>query len=629
MARAVGIDLGTTNSAVAVLEGNDPEIIANAEGGRTTPSVVAFAKNDDVLVGEIAKRQAVTNVDRTIRSVKRHMGTDWSQEIGGKKYTPQEISARILQKLKRDAEAYLGEEVTDAVITVPAYFDDAERQATKEAGEIAGLNVLRIVNEPTAAALAYGLDKGKEDELILVFDLGGGTFDVSLLEVGKDPEDGFSTIQVRSTSGDNKLGGDDWDQRIVEHLLTTVKNTTGVDLAKDKIAMQRLRDGAEQAKKELSSSTSSNISLQYLSMGENGPIHLDETITRAQFEQLTKDLVERTKAPFQNVIKDAGVKISDIDHVVLVGGSTRMPSVAAVVKELTGGKEPNKTVNPDEVVAVGAALQAGVLKGDRKDVLLIDVTPLSLGIETKGGLFTKLIERNTAIPTKRSEVFSTAEDNQPSVEIQVYQGEREIAKANKQLGNFELSGLAPAPRGVPQIEVTFDIDANGIVHVSAKDRGTNKEQSMTISGGSALPKEDIERMVKEAEEHAAEDKQRREETEARNTAEGLVYSTEKFLADNDEKIPAETKAEVKEANDSLKAALKDEYATADDITTKSAKVSEVSQKMGAAMYAASQSEGDSTPGDSGAPADGAAAADDDVVDAEVVDDEASSDTDTK
>ncbi len=628
MARAVGIDLGTTNSAVAVLEGDDPEIIANAEGGRTTPSVVAFAKNDDVLVGEIAKRQAVTNVDRTIRSVKRHMGTDWSQEIGGKTYTPQEISARILQKLKRDAEAYLGEDVTDAVITVPAYFDDAERQATKEAGEIAGLNVLRIVNEPTAAALAYGLDKGKEDELILVFDLGGGTFDVSLLEVGKDPEDGFSTIQVRSTSGDNKLGGDDWDQRIVEHLLTTVKNTTGVDLAKDKIAMQRLRDGAEQAKKELSSSTSSNISLQYLSMGENGPIHLDETITRAQFEQLTKDLVERTKAPFQNVIKDAGVKISDIDHVVLVGGSTRMPSVAAVVKELTGGKEPNKTVNPDEVVAVGAALQAGVLKGDRKDVLLIDVTPLSLGIETKGGLFTKLIERNTAIPTKRSEVFSTAEDNQPSVEIQVYQGEREIAKANKQLGNFELSGLAPAPRGVPQIEVTFDIDANGIVHVSAKDRGTNKEQSMTISGGSALPKEDIERMVKEAEEHAAEDKQRREETEARNTAEGLVYSTEKFLADNDEKIPAETKTEVKEANDALKAALKDEYATADDITTKSAKVSEVSQKMGAAMYAASQSEGESTPADSGAPADGAAA-DDDVVDAEVVDDEVSSDTDDK
>ena len=625
MARAVGIDLGTTNSAVAVLEGNDPEIIANAEGGRTTPSVVAFAKNGDVLVGEIAKRQAVTNVDRTIRSVKRHMGTDWSTEIDGKKYTPQEISARILQKLKRDAEAYLGEDVTDAVITVPAYFDDAERQATKEAGEIAGLNVLRIVNEPTAAALAYGLDKGKEDELILVFDLGGGTFDVSLLEVGKDPEDGFSTIQVRATSGDNKLGGDDWDQRIVEHLLTTVKNTTGVALAKDKIAMQRLRDAAEQAKKELSSSTSTNVSLQYLSMGENGPIHLDETITRAQFEQMTKDLLERTKTPFNNVIKDAGVSISDINHVVLVGGSTRMPAVASVVKELTGGKEPNKTVNPDEVVAVGAALQAGVLKGDRKDVLLIDVTPLSLGIETKGGLFTKLIERNTAIPTKRSEVFSTAEDNQPSVEIQVYQGEREIAKANKPLGNFELSGIAPAPRGVPQIEVTFDIDANGIVHVSAKDRGTNKEQSMTISGGSALPKEDIERMVKEAEEHAAEDKKRREETEARNTAEQLVYSTEKFLADNEDKIPAETKTEVTEANDALKAALKDEYATAEDISTKTAKVSEVSQKMGAAMYAASQSEGaEGSTGDSAGAAGaagGATSADDDVVDAEVVDDE--------
>lgn len=626
MARAVGIDLGTTNSAVAVLEGNDPEIIANAEGGRTTPSVVAFAKNGDVLVGEIAKRQAVTNVDRTIRSVKRHMGTDWSTEIDGKTYTPQEISARILQKLKRDAESYLGEDVTDAVITVPAYFDDAERQATKEAGEIAGLNVLRIVNEPTAAALAYGLDKGKEDELILVFDLGGGTFDVSLLEVGKDPEDGFSTIQVRATSGDNKLGGDDWDQRIVEHLLTTVKNTTGVDLAKDKIAMQRLRDAAEQAKKELSSSTSTNVSLQYLSMGENGPIHLDETITRAQFEQMTKDLLERTKAPFNNVIKDAGVSISDIDHVVLVGGSTRMPAVASVVKDLTGGKEPNKTVNPDEVVAVGAALQAGVLKGDRKDVLLIDVTPLSLGIETKGGLFTKLIERNTAIPTKRSEVFSTAEDNQPSVEIQVYQGEREIAKANKPLGNFELSGIAPAPRGVPQIEVTFDIDANGIVHVSAKDRGTNKEQSMTISGGSALPKEDIERMVKEAEEHAAEDKKRREETEARNTAEQLVYSTEKFLADNDDKIPAETKTEVTEANDALKAALKDEYASAEDISAKSAKVSEVSQKMGAAMYAASQSEGaEGATGAEGAgatgAADGASSADDDVVDAEVVDDD--------
>ena len=627
MARAVGIDLGTTNSAVAVLEGNDPEIIANAEGGRTTPSVVAFAKNGDVLVGEIAKRQAVTNVDRTIRSVKRHMGTDWTTEIDGKKYTPQEISARILMKLKRDAESYLGEDVTDAVITVPAYFDDAERQATKEAGEIAGLNVLRIINEPTAAALAYGLDKGKEDELILVFDLGGGTFDVSLLEVGKDPEDGFATIQVRATSGDNKLGGDDWDDRIVQHLLTTVKNTTGVDLSKDKIAMQRLRDAAEQAKKELSSSTSTNISLQYLSMGENGPIHLDETITRAQFEQLTKDLLDRTKAPFNQVIKDAGIKVEDIDHIVLVGGSTRMPAVADVVKELTGGKEPNKGVNPDEVVAVGASLQAGVLKGERKDVLLIDVTPLSLGIETKGGLFTKLIERNTAIPTKRSEVFSTAEDNQPSVEIQVFQGEREIAKANKPLGNFELTGIAPAPRGIPQIEVTFDIDANGIVHVSAKDRGTGKEQSMTISGGSALPKEDIDRMVREAEEHAAEDKQRREETEARNTAENLVYSTEKFLADNGDKVPAETKDEVTKTVEDLKAALKDENTSAADISAKTTAVNEASQKMGAAMYAASQDEAESASaaGESTDSAEGTPSGDDDVVDAEVVED----DEDTK
>ena len=621
MARAVGIDLGTTNSAVAVLEGNDPEIIANAEGGRTTPSVVAFAKNNDILVGEIAKRQAVTNVDRTIRSVKRHMGTDWTTEIDGKKYTPQEISARILMKLKRDAESYLGEKVTDAVITVPAYFDDAERQATKEAGEIAGLNVLRIVNEPTAAALAYGLDKGKEDELILVFDLGGGTFDVSLLEVGKDPEDGFSTIQVRATSGDNKLGGDDWDERIVNHLLTSVKNQTGVDLAKDKIAMQRLRDAAEQAKKELSSSTSANISLQYLSMGENGPIHLDESLSRAQFEQMTKDLLERTKTPFQNVIKDAGISVGDIDHVVLVGGSTRMPAVAEVVKELTG-KEPNKGVNPDEVVAVGAALQAGVLKGERKDVLLIDVTPLSLGIETKGGLFTKLIERNSAIPTKRTEVFSTAEDNQPSVDIQVFQGEREMAKMNKPLGNFELSGIAPAPRGVPQIEVTFDIDANGIVHVSAKDRGTGKEASIQITGGSALPKEDIDRMIKEAEEHAAEDAKRREATEARNTAENLVYSTEKFLTDNGDKIPDDTKSEVETATQELKDALKDENTSAEDISAKTKNLSDVSQKMGAALYAA-QGEGAEGATDGAAPQADTAAGGDDVVDAEVVDDDES------
>ena len=625
MARAVGIDLGTTNSAVAVLEGGEPTIIANAEGGRTTPSVVAFSKGGEVLVGEIAKRQAVTNVDRTIRSVKRHIGTDWkSPEIDGKTYTAQEISARILQKLKRDAEAYLGEDVTDAVITVPAYFDDHERQATKEAGEIAGLNVLRIINEPTAAALAYGLDKGKEDELILVFDLGGGTFDVSLLEVGKDPEDGFSTIQVRATSGDNQLGGDDWDERIVKHLLTTVKNTSGVDLSKDKIAMQRLRDAAEQAKKELSSSTSTNVSLQYLSMSENGPIHLEETISRAQFEQLTKDLLDRTKQPFHNVIKDAGISLSDIDHVVLVGGSTRMPAVSALVKELTGGKEPNKGVNPDEVVAVGASLQAGVLKGERKDVLLIDVTPLSLGIETKGGLFTKLIERNTAIPTKRSEVFSTAEDNQPSVLIQVFQGEREIAQHNKQLGTFELTGIAPAPRGVPQIEVTFDIDANGIVNVSAKDRGTGQEQKITISGGSALAKEDIERMIKEAEAHAEEDKKRREETEARNNAEQLVYSTEKFLADNTDKIPADSRGDVDAALEDLKSALKaDSGVSAEDLAKKSAKLSEESQKVGTAMYAAA-SEADAASGDGDAAHAGGStggAAHDDVVDAEVVEDD--------
>ena len=624
MARAVGIDLGTTNSAVAVLEGGEPTIIANAEGGRTTPSVVAFSKGGEVLVGEVAKRQAVTNADRTIRSVKRHMGTDWkTADIDGKQYSPQEISARILQKLKRDAEAYLGEEVTDAVITVPAYFDDHERQATKEAGEIAGLNVLRIVNEPTAAALAYGLDKGKEDELILVFDLGGGTFDVSLLEVGKDPEDGFATIQVKATSGDNRLGGDDWDDRVVQHLLTTVKNTSGVDLSKDKIAMQRLKDAAEQAKKELSSANSTSINLQYLSMGENGPIHLDESLTRAQFEQMTKDLLERTKQPFQNVIKDAGVSLADIDHVVLVGGSTRMPAVADVVKELTGGKEPNKGVNPDEVVALGASLQAGVLKGERKDVLLIDVTPLSLGIETKGGLFTKLIERNTAIPTKRSEVFSTAEDNQPSVLIQVFQGEREIAQQNKALGTFELSGIAPAPRGIPQIEVTFDIDANGIVNVSAKDRGTGKEQKITISGGSALSKEEIERMVAEAEAHAEEDKKRREETEARNNAENLVYSTEKFLADNTDKLGDEQRKPVDDALADLKEALKPEANTSvEDLTTKVNTLNEESQKMGAAMYeaaAAEQSAGAQNA--DGAGAGQTSGADDDVVDAEVVDDE--------
>lgn len=623
MARAIGIDLGTTNSAIAVLEGGDPTIIANAEGARTTPSVVAFSSTGEVLVGELAKRQAVTNVDRTISSVKRHMGTDWKVSIDDKDYTAQEISARILGKLKHDAEEYLGEPVTDAVITVPAYFSDAQRQATKEAGQIAGLNVQRIVNEPTAAALAYGLEKGKEDELILVFDLGGGTFDVSLLEIGKD-DDGFSTIQVRATAGDNKLGGDDWDQRIVDWLIQQVKSKSGADLSKDTVALQRLKEAAEQAKKELSSASTTNISLQYLSMTADGPIHLNESLSRAKFEEMTSDLLDRTKQPFHDVIRDAGIQVSDIDHVVLVGGSTRMPAVAEEVRKLTDGREPNKGVNPDEVVAIGAALQAGVIQGDRKDVLLIDVTPLSLGIETKGGFMTKLIERNTAIPTKSSELFSTAEDGQTSVLVQVYQGEREFARDNKLLGTFELGGIAPAPRGKPQIEVTFDIDANGIVHVSAKDRGTGKEQSVTITGGSALPKDEIDRMVKEAEAHAADDKKRREEAETRNTAEQKVYMTEKFLKDDGDKVSEGTRNEVQTDIDAVKKALE-----GDDIeAVKSAmtKLDESSLKIGQEIYAAQQAEGDQAQAQADGPQAGAGQADasssdDDVIDAEIVDEE--------